>query len=210
MMKLLFSELLTHYTTNKKLIGQLWTEIESSYSSPKRHYHTLHHLQHILDELSGVKQDISDWDTVLFSVFYHDITYNPLRRDNEERSAAIAENRLSTIDVPAEKIAGCQVQIMATKSHVWTGDKDTDYFTDADLAILGQEWAIYESYKAAIRKEYSLYPDLIYKPGRKAVVEQFLQQEKIFKTDPFFNRYEKQARVNLQKEMEEFSGPISA
>ena len=69
MMKLLFSELLTHYTTNKKLIGQLWTEIESSYSSPKRHYHTLHHLQHILDELSGVKQDISDWDTVLFSVF---------------------------------------------------------------------------------------------------------------------------------------------
>src|SRR5215213_567170 len=112
MTKTIFTNLTARYTSNTRLIQQLWSEIESTYCHSKRHYHTLHHLEHLLQELLPVKEQAQDWDTILFSVFYHDVVYNPLRRDNEERSIAIAENRLLTIDVPVNKITLCKAQIL--------------------------------------------------------------------------------------------------
>ena len=205
MTQAIFTKITAAYTVNPRLIQQLWNEIESTYSHPKRHYHNLSHLGHLLDELSAVEEQVQDWDILVFSVFYHDIVYNPLRRDNKERSISIAENRLSTIDVPPEKIRACSAQILYTKTHEQSPDPDTNFFTDADLSILGQEWEIYQNYSAAIRKEYALYPDMIYKPGRKNVVQQFLDMNRIFKTAYFFERYEKQARKNLQKELEQLT-----
>jgi predicted metal-dependent HD superfamily phosphohydrolase len=201
-MKSTFTQLAENYTTNERLIQQLWNEIETTFSHPKRHYHTLHHLEQLFNELSAVKEHIQNWDTVLFSLFYHDIVYNPLRRDNEERSVIIAEDRLQSIDVPANLIETCKKQIMCTKTHEPCKDKDSNFFTDADLSILGQDEITYKEYASAIRKEYALYADNLYYPGRKAVLNHFLQMERIFKTEPFFNKYEKQARKNLQQEIE--------
>lgn len=52
-----------------------------------------------------------------------------------------------------------------------------------------------------VRKEYSIYPDLLYKPGRKKVLQHFLQMERIFKTQVFYDKYETQSRRNLEKEL---------
>jgi predicted metal-dependent HD superfamily phosphohydrolase len=38
---------------------------------------------------------------------------------------------------------------------------------DADLSILGKDLDTYLAYTKMIRKEYSIYPDFLYKPGRK-------------------------------------------
>jgi predicted metal-dependent HD superfamily phosphohydrolase len=200
-MKTIFTQLAANYTANERLIQQLWSEIETTYAHPKRHYHNFAHLEHLLRELNAVKEQIQDWDAALFSVFYHDIVYNPLRRDNEERSTVIAEDRLHTIDVPAEKINVCKAHIMCTKTHARGTNNDSNYFTDADLSILGQEQSAYKEYAIAIRKEYALYADNLYYPGRKAVLDHFLQMESIFKTAHFFDKYEKQARKNLQWEL---------
>jgi predicted metal-dependent HD superfamily phosphohydrolase len=201
-MKATFTQLAADYTTNERLILQLWNEIEATYSHPKRYYHNLHHLEHLLNELTSVKEQIQDWNATLFSVFYHDIIYNPLRRDNEERSTAIAENRLGTINVPVDEINVCKAHIMCTKTHTYCADTDSNFFTDVDLSILGQDENTYKEYASAIRKEYALYADNLYYPGRKAVLNYFLQMEKIFKTELFFKKYEKQARTNLQWELE--------
>lgn len=56
------------------------------------------------------------------------------------------------------------------------------------------------NYTKQIRKEYSIYPDFLYKPGRKKVLEHFLQLENIFKTDYFKTKYEVQARKNIESE----------
>ena len=202
MMKTVFTNLTAHYTSNPKLSEQLWNEVKTAYSNQKRYYHNLHHLEHLLNELSAVKEKIHDWNVLLFSLFYHDLVYNPLRRDNEERSIIITENRLATIDVPSDKIDACKKQILATKAHEKTEDNDTNFFIDADLSILGQDWNGYQNYVADIRKEYSLYADNLYYPGRKAVVQHFLQTDRIFKTDYFFEKYETQARQNLQHELQ--------
>jgi predicted metal-dependent HD superfamily phosphohydrolase len=201
-LKQTFIELLAAYTGDNNLIHELWTEIELNYSGKKRHYHTLQHLESLLQQLLQVKDEINNWHTVLFSLYYHDIIYNPLKSDNEEKSAALAEKRMKQLAVPAEISNACKAQIEATRKHLAASSNDTNYFTDADLSILGHDRETYAAYYKNVRKEYSLYPDIVYNPGRKKVLQHFLAMERIFKTAFFYNRFEAQARDNLRKELE--------
>jgi predicted metal-dependent HD superfamily phosphohydrolase len=201
-LKEIFIELLTKYTDNDRVRNELWTEIEKNYSSKKRHYHTLHHLDNLLSQLTEVKSEIQNWETILFTLFYHDIIYNSIKSDNEEKSAELAEKRMKQISVSKDKIELCKKQILATKSHIRSTDNDTNYFTDADLSVLGQNWETYLLYYKNVRKEYSIYPALVYNPGRKKVLNHFLSMDRIFKTDFFYNKFETQAKLNLQQEIE--------
>ena len=202
-MKDIFLALAKNYAADPGLTADLWNEIEKNYSKSNRHYHTLGHLENLLSELNGIRDRISDWNTILFTLFYHDVIYNPLKSNNEEKSADLAGKRLRALTVPTPVIDKCKHQILATKQHLPDPDNDTDFFTDADLSILGQSWNVYEKYAADVRKEYSIYPDLIYNPGRKKVLQHFLEMNRIFKTEYFFNKYETAARHNLQKEIQQ-------
>lgn len=202
MLKETFIELLTKYTDNDSLKNKLWTEIEKNYSSKKRYYHNLQHLDNLLSQLTDVKSEIQNWETILFTLFYHDIIYNSIKSDNEEKSAELAEKRMKQISVPNDKIELCKKQILATKSHIKSTESDTNYFTDADLSVLGQNWETYLFYYKNVRKEYSIYPTLVYNSGRKKVLNHFLSMDRIFKTDFFYNKFEKQAKQNLKQEIE--------
>ena len=203
MLKETFIELLTNYTNDYSLIIELWAEIEQNYSTPKRHYHTLSHLDSLLKQLLEVKDNIEIWETILFTLFYHDIIYNALKSDNEEQSARLAENRMKQINVPYQIIENCKSQILATKKHFENSNSDTNYFTDADLSVLGQDYETYKTYFQNVRKEYSIYPNIIYNSGRKKVLKHFLEMERIYKTEYFYGTFENQAKLNLQTEFEQ-------
>lgn len=196
-----FTSLVNRYRGDHQQTENLWNEIVKNYSGRGRHYHTLEHLNHILTQILPCENRIRDLDAVLFALFYHDIVYNVLKKDNEEKSAAYAVKILSSLSVPKERIETCKKHILATKTHVQQDDSDTNIFTDADLSILGQEWDAYNTYCLQIRKEYSIYPDLVYNPGRKKVLQHFLQMERIFKTQFFYDKYENQSRRNLEREL---------
>jgi predicted metal-dependent HD superfamily phosphohydrolase len=201
MLKETFVELVKEYTNNSSLINELWSEIEQNYSDTKRHYHTLMHLDNLLKKLLEVKDNINSWETILFTLFYHDIVYNPLQSDNEEKSAEIAEARMKQIYVPTEIIKNCKSKILATKSHLNSTDSDTDYFIDADLSILGQEEDVYKDYSKNVRLEFLYYPSVIYNKGRIQVLNSFLKRDCIFKTEYFRSQFEEQAKINLNKEV---------
>lgn len=196
-----FKNLVQKFNQDISLEENLWIEIETYYSYKKRHYHNLSHLENLFEELLPIQEKLQDWDTIQFSIFYHDIIYKASRGDNEERSALLAIERLKEIGYPNDLILKCNHQIIATKSHEFS-DSDTNYFTDADLSILGKSWETYSEYFQQIRKEYKIYPDFIYNPGRKKALHHFLKMDRIFKTEYFFEKYEIQARENLQKEVE--------
>lgn len=200
-LKEIFSNLLINYTTNSSLINELWDEVEKNYSEKKRHYHTLQHLENLLITLTEVKSEIQNWESILFTLFYHDIIYTALKSDNEENSALLAEKRMQQLSVSNDIIERCKNQILATKSHSKSTDSDTNYFTDADLSVLGQPWEIYSLYYKNVRKEYAIYPDFIYNTGRKKVIQHFLSMNSIYKTDYFYNQFEKVAKENLMKEL---------
>ncbi len=201
MLKKTFFKLINNYTSNNDLIENLWKEIEKQYSSQKRHYHNLNHLENLLEQLLKVKSEIKDWNVVLFTLYYHDIIYNALKKDNEEKSANCAKKVMFELNISSNKIELCYSQIIATKSHHKNTNEDTNLFTDADLSILGFPSKKYRIYYTQVRKEYKMFPDFMYNPNRKKVLQKFLKMKRIFKTDYFFNSFEKQARINLKSEI---------
>lgn len=200
-LKKLFMELMRRYTYDITLADSFWVEIETNYSGKLRYYHSLQHLDHLLDQLREVKPLVKDWDVILFALFYHDLIYNPARRDNEEKSAQCAEKRLESLNFLRGGIDKCVRMILATAGHADAGDNDINLFTDADLAILGCAPAQYIAYTKQVRKEYRIYPDVLYKPGRRKVLQHFLNMERIFKTSHFYNKFETLARENLNNEL---------
>jgi predicted metal-dependent HD superfamily phosphohydrolase len=196
-----FKSQLALLTDDKNIIDNFWEEIKKQYSKPGRYYHNLSHLDNLLEELDPIKSEITDWQTLIFSIAYHDIIYNPLKKDNEERSAKFAYNKLSELRSPVIQREKCFSQIIATKGHSMSEDTDINFFIDADLAILGSGGEQYKLYSAAIRKEYKIYPDIVYKPGRRKVLQHFIQMPNIYKTEYFRNKYEEQARKNLNAEL---------
>jgi len=202
MLQQAFVQIMGEYSQDTTLIDELWIDIKRQHSGKKRYYHNLTHLENLLIELTAHKKTITNWPAVVLAICYHDVVYNVLKHDNEEKSAAYAHEKLAIANVPEPVIMQCDNIIIATKNHSFSLDEDTNLFTDADLSILGKSWEVYEVYYQQVRKEYNVYPDIVYNPGRQKVLQHFLQMERIFKTEPFFTAYEAQARQNLAREME--------
>ena len=195
----IWNELLSRYTQDADLIANGWAELETAYGQRGRHYHDLAHLQFMFELAEPVQ--FTDPDMVHFAIFYHDVVYNVKRKDNEERSAALAQERLSTLSVAPERIAHCVRMIEATKSHLVSDDADTTLLLDIDMAILGTAPARYLEYTKQVRAEYAIYPGFLYKRGRKEVLRCFLAEDPIFKTPAFKKRFEAQARTNIMAEL---------
>lgn len=196
-----FQHICFQYSQDQNLIENLWSEIEKKYTERERYYHNLEHLENMFSELDSVKDKISNFSNISFSVFYHDVIYDASSRINEEESSEFSKLRLQKLNLDPGCIEKVSEQIIATKAHQKSIDRDTNYLLDADLSILGKDLETYIDYTKKIRKEYSIYPDLLYKPGRKDVLKHFLALENIFKTDDFQGKYEVQARENIQFEI---------
>jgi predicted metal-dependent HD superfamily phosphohydrolase len=195
-----FIDSVKHYA-NQAQGELLWQEVEQAYSAKIRNYHTLVHLENLLTQLNPLQFQFKHWDTIVFAIVYHDVVYNVLKNNNEAKSADFAVKRLQSISFPVEQIKNCKKLILATQKHE-PDDEEVNLFTDADLSVLGAEPEVYKLYTTQVRKEYGLYPDLIYNPGRKKVLQHFLAMPRIFKTDFFFEKYETAARRNLAWELE--------
>jgi predicted metal-dependent HD superfamily phosphohydrolase len=200
MIKEEFINSLKNYTVDSEQQLTMWNEIEKNYSKPNRHYHNLAHLNSMLAELKLHKEKFNNWDTIIFAIVYHDLIYNTLKSNNEERSADVAIKRLTKIAFPEKEATFCGHLIHATKKHE-PGDFETNLFTDADLSILGADPETYKAYSKQIRLEYSIYPDMMYNPGRKKVLTHFIHMDNVYKTNDFAERYEQNAKANLQTEL---------
>lgn len=194
-----FCERLASYTNDKQLTEFFWNEIAHNYNSAHRHYHTLTHLDNLLQDLFPFKNTFNNWDVVVFAIAYHDIVYDVKRNDNELQSAEVARERLRQTSLSEKSIQRCVDMIMATKTHAVI-DEETNLFTDADLSILGADEPTYKVYATQIRKEFSIYPDTVYNSGRRNVLQHFLNMPRIFKSKAFYEKYEVNARRNLEQE----------
>lgn len=201
-------ELSGRYTSDQILAAGLFDEIHKKYTSSHRHYHNLVHISDLLRLSCEYDQYLQDKDLVSFSIFYHDIIYNVLRKDNEPRSAVLAVKRLTALGVPVEKREAVKLFIEATQTHTIpdTTPHKTDlaFFLDFDMAILAAPWEQYYVYTSRVRKEYRVYPDIVYKAGRKQFLQRSLQAATIFHTPVFKKQYEAQARANMEKELQSY------
>ena len=187
-----FKTLCQNFSKDKKLIAQLWEEIKTTHSEKSRYYHTLKHLEHIYKELESFELS----PLVEFSIFYHDLVYDVRQNNNEEVSALYGMICLNYLGANRKFRNKLLALILATKTHISHSNEDK-LFLDADLSILGSDEKSYKHYIQNVRKEYIIYDDITYFKGRKKVLKSFLEKEKIYESKHFYDKYEKQARVNM-------------
>ena len=193
---------LTPFSLAETHLSKLEKDISSAYTAKGRHYHTLHHLATMYASLQPVWDKLHRPELVAFAILYHDFYYKAIRKDNEERSAEKAYSQMMLWNMPEEDCERVEDMILATKAHPENlDDNDTAYLLDADLVALGSDWPSYETYYKGVRKEYRIYPNVLYKPGRKKVLQHFLDMKNIYRTDYFRKNYEEQARENLVNEI---------
>ena len=194
-----YVELLINIGFNKENIQRNWLDLEKAYSQKSRHYHNLRHITAMIESFEMYVDQLLFPDEILFSIFYHDYIYSSSKKDNELRSAQYALSVLpenARIDKQLVFNAIC-----ATQLHQHHIIEDINWLIDFDLKILAQDWNDYTIYFEQIRKEYNLYPDFLYKPGRAKSLQHFLEHEFIFQTTTFRNLFEEKARENIKKEI---------
>jgi predicted metal-dependent HD superfamily phosphohydrolase len=182
----------------------LLDELARAYAQPSRHYHNLDHIAALLELLDRHGQGVRNRDAMELAIFFHDAVYAPTRSDNEEASAALARERLTGLGVKDDLIAEVERLILATRHGQSLADADSDpdlaLLLDLDLSILGAERATYAAYAEAIRREYAIVPDTIYRPGRRRVLAEFLGRARIYATPSLHDLWETAARANLEWE----------
>lgn len=201
-LQLRFESLLKKHTSNSLLISDLWNRLHSKYAEKHRTYHNLTHLKELFSYFDMYHDSLKYPDSICFSIFYHDVIYSVIKKDNEERSADFAIDALSDFISDKDLLTKIHQQIIATKTHN-SEDIDTQFLLDFDLAILGQSFEKYSEYSQLIRKEYKLIPDFMYKKGRAKVLKHFIEKPFIYKTPEFIEQFEQQAKSNLQQELKQ-------
>jgi len=197
---------------NEPLIGEaLKTELAALYRQPGRHYHGLAHIQALLALLQEHRADLADPQAVEAAVWFHDAIYDSRRSDNEARSAALAAEKLSS-RVEAARLSRIVAMIEATATHTLPGlgseaaNRDAAHFLDMDLSILGAPKSAFDSYEAAVRREYAWVDDKAWAAGRAEVLRKFLARPQIFHTQAFRRRFEAGARKNLARSIAALAG----
>ncbi|MCP3933187.1 MAG: hypothetical protein GY705_29305 [Bacteroidetes bacterium] len=203
MIKQKFLNLIRKYSDNEDYNLECWNEIEKNYSSKSRHYHNLEHLENMFSELNKIQSEVENLDCLLFAIYYHDVIYKSTKSNNERQSALTFENRIAKTSF--DKLSECMSQIEATKEHKLSEDNDTNILLDLDLSVLGKSSEEYKKYSESIRKEYHIYPDFMYRKGRKKVLKSILELDFIYKTDFFKQEYENQANQNLALELKQLN-----
>ena len=184
---------------------QLWTHLAEAYGEPQRHYHTLDHIAAVVTDAMRLRDRFRQPEAALLALFFHDVVYDPARRDNEARSADKLELWLGR-RIDAGVLAFCRRVIETTASHAAQGDADLDLVLDIDMAILGASPEAYGRYAEGVAREYlPVYGFDAYATGRaKLFLEPTLARGSLFLT-PSYAALEAQARANLADELAQWT-----
>src|SRR3954454_607301 len=158
-------------------------ELAGAYADPRRGYHNTRHLTEVLDRLDELAGSGADFDPtpVLLAAWFHDAVYDG-ERDAEERSAAWAEDALSTA-APEPVVAEVARLVRLTETHN-PEDDDTNgcALSDADLGILAAPRERYDEYAPAVRREYAHLEDEVFAAGRADVLRGVAAKPRLFHT----------------------------
>ncbi len=174
----------------------MFEELVERYSSGSRHYHTLKHIDAMLELLPQASTALA------LAVWFHDAVYDTRAADNEERSADLAEAMLQQLYIPPMIRTETGRLILLTERHeAVADDMDGTQLLDADLTILGAAQDEYDQYATAIRQEYEWVTIDDYRRGRKRILENFLLRKWFYFTDAMREQREVKARENLRREI---------
>ena len=186
--------------------------LEAAYSAPPRAYHSFAHVKEVLRHYAEVDAG-PGWHNAAeawLAVLYHDAVYVPGRRDNERCSARLALEHIRRW-LPDARVQGARVaeliELTACHGSIGTEDLgsgpealDAMHFLDCDMAILGAPPDAFDAYDRGIEAEYAgVLPAPVFRFNRRRFLKSLLKRDRIFLSDHFHERYDRNARENLAR-----------
>ena len=180
----------------------LGQELIRRYGAVPRVYHDVRHLLAVLERIDELDEEADQPDLVRLAAWYHDAVYDVRRRDNEERSAELAETTLPAYEFEPAEVAEVARLVRLTRTHApEPGDRNGAVLCDADLAVLAGDRDAYAAYREAVRVEYRHVGDDEFASGRAQVLRDLLALDRLFHTESGWARWERAARENLRVEL---------
>ena len=192
---------------NEPLIDdRLKHELSALYGAGGRHYHGMAHIEALLVLAGEYRAILCDPQAVEAAIWLHDAVYDSRARDNESRSAELAEELLGS-HADKQRLARITAMIQASATHELppftdaNAARDAALFLDMDLSILGAPPGAFDAYEDAVRQEYGWVDEPSWRAGRAGVLKTLLARPHIFHTPEFRSRFEEQARENMARSL---------
>ena len=181
---------------------KLHGELIARYSEPHRKYHTVQHLDECFEKLDEVRALARHPAEVELALWFHDAIYDVKRHDNEKKSADWARASAVAAGTPADACNRAHSLVMATRHKAVPRGTDAEILVDVDLSILGAAPERFDESERQVREEYAWVPEFVFRRERKAILKKILARPRIFSTARFRDRYEQQARSNIERSLE--------
>ena len=173
-----------------------------AYREKHRAYHTLDHIEACMRWLDEVRDAAECADELELALWFHDAIYKPFSSSNEQDSARWAGDFLRRNGASGKRIDAVSRLIMATVHDAAPEPGDASLMVDIDLSILGAKPDVYDEFEVAVRKEYKRVPGFLFRKKRRALLQTFLDRDRIFHHAHFHDRLEDPARSNLGRAIE--------
>lgn len=181
--------------------SEVFEGLVAAWSGPRRRYHSLQHLEECLalyEEHAGLATHPGE---VELALWFHDAVYELRAKDNELRSAELAESALAAAQVEAQAVQRVRRLVLATRHEALPETDDEALLVDIDLSILGAPGERFDEYEVQVRQEYSWVPRALFRMKRREILAGFLARPAIYATAAIRAAREQQARANLARSL---------
>jgi predicted metal-dependent HD superfamily phosphohydrolase len=179
--------------------------------SPGRHYHGLDHLAAlwVRHKRYGIGTPFVSRRLsrlIACAILFHDAVYDPVRTDNEVRSAGLWE-KSAPADLPRRDVAWVANTIRATADHLAPHPARTLrqrarwWMLDLDLTPLGDEPALFDRNTRALRIEYRHLAEAEWRRQRTAFLHKLQNARGLYHSHPIAAVFASRARRNLSREV---------
>lgn len=148
----------------------------SMWNENQRHYHNLDHLNELIDKIDEKRDSLTEkeYEKLVLTALFHDIVYDPCKRDNEEKSADFFMSMCE--DKSNKDILEIKQAILDTKSHK-PQSKVSNIFCDLDMSIVESNFDKLLEWEKGIESEYiPCFGKEAYKEGRLKFLESLLDK----------------------------------
>ena len=152
---------------NYNILLSMWNESHRAY----------HNQNHLLDLISQINENKSkfeshkDYEKMVLCALFHDCVYDPMRNDNEEKSAEFFVNCCQEKN---QDILDIKQMILDTKTHESTTSL-SEKFNQLDMNIVERDFDQLLEWENGIAFEYKAYGEM-YKMGRLQFLESLLDK----------------------------------
>jgi pantetheine-phosphate adenylyltransferase len=147
----------------------------SMWNESHRSYHTLDHLNDLIDQIDENKDSFTEkeYEMLLLTAIFHDCIYDPMKNNNEEKSADFFIECCS--DKTNTDVLKIKQMILDTKSHK-ASNSLSHIFSSFDMSIVERDFDQLLDWESGIYDEFKGYGNEKYKEGRLKFLESLLEK----------------------------------